>query len=64
MYAFKPNSLERFAWLKSTSLELAESLEQNRWLQNGNKIKVAVTSKDVIAVDTPEDLESVRRLFD
>ena len=63
MYAFKPNILKEFATLQQTSLELAESLEQNRWLENGRKIKVEITTIETIAVDTAEDLERVRNLI-
>jgi len=64
MYAFNPNALREFANLPQTSLELAESLEQNRWLENGKKIKVAITKIETIAVDTLEDLEKVRSIID
>jgi len=63
MYAFKPQSLVAFASLQQTSLELAESLEQNRWLENGKKIKVEITDFQNIGVDTPEDLERVRTII-
>lgn len=63
MYAFKPKALREFATLGQTSLELAESLEQNRWLENGRKIKVEVTTLETQAVDTLEDLEKVRKLL-
>ena len=39
------------------NLELAESLEQLRWLQNGYRIKVGLTDVETIGIDTPEDLE-------
>lgn len=63
MYGFKPSALVEFAELTQTSLELAESLEQNRWLENGKKIKVAITEIHTIGVDTPEDVEKVRKLL-
>ncbi len=63
MYAFKPQSLIAFASLSQTSLELAESLEQNRWLENGEKIKVEITNSQNIGVDTLEDLEKVRNII-
>ncbi len=63
MYAFTPRALQEFANLSQTSLEIAESLEQNRWLENGYRIKVAKTEFETIAVDTMEDLERVRRLI-
>ncbi|MGB5363117.1 MAG: 3-deoxy-manno-octulosonate cytidylyltransferase [Aureibaculum sp.] len=63
MYAFKPKALKEFASLQQTSLELAESLEQNRWLENGKKIKVEITELETYAVDTKEDLENVRKII-
>ncbi|RPD93439.1 3-deoxy-manno-octulosonate cytidylyltransferase [Aureibaculum marinum] len=63
MYGFTPKALNEFANLSQTSLEIAESLEQNRWLENGNKIKVAKTEFETIAVDTLEDLKKVRQMI-
>jgi len=63
MYAFKTQALIEFASLGQTSLELAESLEQNRWLENGKKIKVEITHCHTIPVDTLADLENVRAII-
>ena len=62
MYAFTPKALREFSTLQQTSLELAESLEQNRWLENGKKIKVAISQYHTIPVDTLADLENVRAI--
>ena len=63
LYAFTPKSLKQFSNLEQTSLEKAESLEQNRWLENGNLIRVAITEFETIAIDTQEDLERVRTII-
>lgn len=64
MYAFSPSALNEFATLQQTSLELAESLEQNRWLENGKKIRVEISHYYTIPVDTISDLENVRSIID
>ena len=58
MYAYRASVLERIVDMPQSSLELAESLEQLRWLQNGLKIKVAITDSPTIGIDTPEDLQA------
>jgi len=63
MYAYKPSVLEKVANLKQSKLELIEGLEQNRWIENGYPIHVAVTEFDSISVDTPEDLENIRKIM-
>ncbi len=57
MYAYRRGVLREVTKLPQSSLELAESLEQLRWLQNGYKIKVGETTTETIGIDTPEDLE-------
>ncbi len=59
MYAYRADILQKITQLKPSSLEIAESLEQLRWLENGFKIKVAVTHHDSFGIDTPEDIERV-----
>ncbi len=56
MYAYKAGVLDEITRLPQSSLEKAESLEQLRWLQNGYKIKVGITTQETIGIDTPEDL--------
>lgn len=63
MYAYKRSILKEVTSLPQSSLEIAESLEQLRWLQNGYKIKVGETTQETIGIDTPEDLsEAIKRL--
>ena len=57
LYAYRSDVLKAITALPPSSLEIAESLEQLRWLQNGYKIKVAITNQETIGIDTPEDLE-------
>ena len=63
IYAFKVEALSAVTKLPQSSLELAESLEQLRWIENGYNIKVAVTDEEGIAIDTPEDLERANEWF-
>lgn len=63
MYAFRAPVLKRVCRLPQSQLELAESLEQLRWLENGYRIKVAVTDRQTIGIDTPADLEKARALL-
>ena len=57
LYAYRSDILKEITALPQSSLELAESLEQLRWLQNGYKIKVAITDQETIGIDTPEDMQ-------
>ena len=59
MYAYRPDILKKITALKPSSLELAESLEQLRWLENGYAIQTAITTIETIGIDTPEDLKKV-----
>jgi 3-deoxy-manno-octulosonate cytidylyltransferase (CMP-KDO synthetase) len=63
LYAYRRTVLMVLASLEPTPLERAESLEQLRALEHGIRIKAVETAYDSIGVDTPEDLEQVRKLF-
>jgi len=63
MYAYKTDVLQKISKLKQGILERAESLEQLRWLENGFKIKTAVTEHQSIGIDTPEDLMQALQLL-
>ncbi len=56
MYAYRPDILAAITKLKPSALELAESLEQLRWLESGYAIHTAVTTIETVGIDTPEDL--------
>ncbi len=62
MYAYRARVLGEITKLPQSSLELAESLEQLRWIENGYKIKVGITDCPTIGIDTPADLEAARKL--
>lgn len=57
LYAYRRDVLRQVTQLPQSSLEIAESLEQLRWLQNGYKIKVGLTDVETVGIDTPEDLQ-------
>ena len=57
LYAYRADVLRAITSLPQSSLELAESLEQLRWLENGFRIKVGVTDVETIGIDTPADLQ-------
>lgn len=63
LYAYRVQTLEEITRMEPTSLELAESLEQLRWLENGYRIKVAITHQETTGIDTPEDMEKALRLL-
>ena len=57
MYAFRADVLRQVTSLEQSPLELAESLEQLRWLENGYKIGVGISDVETVGIDTPEDLQ-------
>lgn len=58
IYAYRRNVLSEITALPRSAHEIAESLEQLRWLDNGYKIKVAITAHPTIGIDTRDDLEA------
>ena len=64
LYVYRRACLLRLASLPPTDLERSEALEQLRALEHGIRIKAIETSHEAIGVDTPDDLERVRRLFE
>jgi 3-deoxy-manno-octulosonate cytidylyltransferase (CMP-KDO synthetase) len=63
LYAYRIETLKKITLLQRSSLEITESLEQNRWLENGYRIRTAVTQWESIGIDTPEDLEKAKILL-
>jgi 3-deoxy-manno-octulosonate cytidylyltransferase (CMP-KDO synthetase) len=56
IYGYTFKALSKITLLPQSKLEVSESLEQLRWIENGFKIKVAITDIESIAIDSPEDL--------
>jgi 3-deoxy-manno-octulosonate cytidylyltransferase (CMP-KDO synthetase) len=63
LYAYKTEILNRITLLPRSSLEKTESLEQNRWLENGYRIRTTITEWESICIDTPGDLDKARKFF-
>ena len=57
IYAYRREVLKEITQLPQSPLEIAESLEQLRWLQNGYRIRVGETDVETVGIDTPEDLQ-------
>jgi 3-deoxy-manno-octulosonate cytidylyltransferase (CMP-KDO synthetase) len=64
LYAYRTETLRKITALARSPLEIAESLEQNRWIENGFSIRTAVTSWESIGIDTPDDLEKAKKLLE
>jgi 3-deoxy-manno-octulosonate cytidylyltransferase (CMP-KDO synthetase) len=63
LYAYRREALARFVALPPSPLELREKLEQLRALEAGMRIDVAIVGSVPLGVDTPEDLETARRML-
>lgn len=63
IYGYRADILEQITQLPPSALELAESLEQLRWLENGFRITTAVTQHETIGIDTPEDLLKAQEMI-
>ena len=58
LYAYRSDVLRKITALPQGILERCESLEQLRWLENGYRIRTAVTMTESLAIDTPQDLQA------
>lgn len=63
IYAYRSDILKEITALDVSGLEISESLEQLRWIENGYTIKIATTEYPSIGVDTPEDLEKLKNFY-
>lgn len=59
IYGYTTEILQRITKLTPSALEIAESLEQLRWVENGYTIQTRITDLETIAIDTPEDLNKI-----
>jgi 3-deoxy-manno-octulosonate cytidylyltransferase (CMP-KDO synthetase) len=62
LYGYRYDCLKRFAAWGPSPLELLEDLEQLRAVDQGVKIKLGLFEAEIVGVDTPEDLERIRKL--
>lgn len=60
IYGYKRTILSEISRLGISALEKAESLEQLRWLENGYKIMIELTTHESISIDTKEDLLQIK----
>lgn len=60
IYGYRTDILKKLTLLEPGKLEIAESLEQLRWLENGFKIRTAFTTLETISIDSPEDLHKLK----
>lgn len=63
LYAYRAEVLEQFSRLEQTDLEVAESLEQLRLLQNNSKYFCMETKEEILGIDTREDFEKLKSLI-
>ena len=61
--AYRSEVLQEVTKLPQSPLEKAESLEQLRWLENGYRIRVALTDIETVGIDTPEDLKRAEQFL-
>ncbi len=64
LYAYRTETLKKITKLARSPLEISESLEQNRWIENGFRIRTAITSWESIAIDIPADLEKAKQVIE
>lgn len=64
IYAYKADTLRQIAAMQPTTLELAESLEQLRWLENGLRIRMGITQEENVSIDEPNDIAKAERFAD
>lgn len=61
LYGYRVDVLARLVALPPSALEMAEALEQLRWLEHGFRVRIGLTTHPSFCVDTPADLAEARR---
>lgn len=61
IYAYKAEALRQIAEMQPSTLEMAESLEQLRWLENGLRIRMGITQEENVSIDEPSDIDKAER---
>ena len=63
LYVYRKRFLLKFARMKESYLEKTEKLEQLRIIENGERIRVVLTNKDSLSIDTKNDLKKIKALL-
>lgn len=63
IYAYKTQILKEISALPQSGLEMSESLEQLRWLENGYAVRMGVTEFESYSVDVPDDIKKIEEVF-
>jgi 3-deoxy-manno-octulosonate cytidylyltransferase (CMP-KDO synthetase) len=56
VFPFTKDSLDRFTNYKSTNLEIIESIDMMRLIENGEKVKIVITEDETYSIDVPSDV--------
>ena len=62
IYGYRTSTLLEISKLAKTNLEVTESLEQLRWIENGYIINAEITALESISIDTPDDLLKIKSI--
>lgn len=63
IYCYTPQFLKEIFTKKSTPNQKCEDLEQLKVLENGHRIKIAITEEMILGIDTPQDLEKLKEIL-
>jgi len=63
IYGYRKDVLMKIVSLQQSTLEITESLEQLRWMENGYHIETIITNFENQSIDTPDDLEKIKEVY-